>query len=377
MLAMKLTIRPEQVSAFTLQRQHLLHPAEDPQQVVRDLIAIQAQYPSGLSLTLWARCFYLWRDWLDDALYEGRSLVKTWCLRGAVHIIDSQDLGLMVASVGRSQSREHRHFMQTRRGFSQGEIENLNQMILQALQRRILTREQLHSAIPKLNRIAGASWGLDVKDLAFSGDLVFADPVGPLSRFATREIWMLSGSLDLHSEEEACRDLLMRYLASYGPATPQDFAHWTGLKMEVVNQIFSVCTPNLIQIEAPGYRGNLFLRAQDESLLQDGEVSLPVIRLLPKFDPILMGYRDKTRFIDREHIERVYRTAGQVEAVILLNGRVAATWRAALLGKGLLRFTLDPFLPFSKPEQAILEEAVEKMRVFLLAKELELVFQLA
>ncbi len=372
---MNLSIHPEQVAAFTLQRQHLIHPVEDPQQVVRDLIAIQAQYPSGLSLSLWARCSYLWRDWLDDALYEGRSLVKTWCLRGSVHIIDSEDLGLMVASIGRAQAREHRHFMETRRGIGEKEIEQFNHMILQALENRIMTREQLHTAIPSLSRIAGVSWGLDVKDLAFSGDLVFADPLGSLSRFATRDIWMLNGSLHLLSEEEASRLLLMRYLAHYGPATPQDFSHWTGLKMEVVNHIFSICAPDLIQIEAAGYRGKLFMRVEDEPYLQNREAHNFYLRLLPKFDPILMGYREKIRFIDRERLEHVFRPAGQVEAVVLLNGRVAATWSASLQRKGLLKFSLDPFRPFDPVEQGLLEAAAEKLKVFLLAKELEIVVQ--
>lgn len=345
--ALKLT--PRQILDLTLRGQYLSRPAEQPLEAVRRLIAIQAQYAATAPLAIRARSRDLPSDWVGTALSEKRTLVKTWCLRGTVHILASADLAMMVQAVGEENLRDYEYFMKTRRGMDRQSLQSLSEAILRALARRPLRRSELHEAVPELATLQGASWGLDVKGLAFTGALVFACSDGAETSFARREVWLPELPWEPPPPAEAGRELLLRYLAAYGPATMQDFAHWSGLKMRTVQAVFGACAQELVLAEVAGQGGRHYLRRQDEALVREGDEVGPRTCFLPKFDPLLMAYKDKTRFIDRENLARVYRPAGQVEAVILLQGRAAATWRANLAGTKL-RLTVSPFRRLTEPE---------------------------
>jgi hypothetical protein len=206
----KIRLTPKQASAFTMTRQFLTSPAGQPLDVVRHLTAIQAQYSATVPLALWARTGSLSPDWVRNALFDTRLLVKTWCLRGTVHVLARTDLALMVGAIGPQQLRDHERFMRTRRGIDGHAIHALNEAILGALAQRPLGRSELHRAVPELATIEGASWGLDVKALAFLGDLVFASAEGAETHFARRDVWLPGSSWTLPSEIEARRELLLR-----------------------------------------------------------------------------------------------------------------------------------------------------------------------
>lgn len=87
-----------------------------------------------------------------------------------------------------------------------------------------------------------------------------------------------------------------------------------------------------------------------------------------------MGYKDKTRFIDEENLSRVYRPAGQIEAVVLLQGRAMATWRTSFQGVKL-RLTVTPFRRLVWRELTLVKSTVEQLAAFLSAKGLDLAIQ--
>jgi hypothetical protein len=65
------------------------------------------------------------------------------------------------------------------------------------------------------------------------------------------------------------------------------------------------------------------------------------VRLLPTFDPYLMGHASRDHLFEVVHRARVSRVAGWISAVVLVDGRVAATWTHTVL-KQTLRITVDP-----------------------------------
>jgi hypothetical protein len=369
----KIRLTPKQAAAFTMARQLLTGPAGQPLDVVRRLTAVQAQYSATVPLALWARTASLSLDWVKSALLDTKVLVKTWCLRGTVHVLASADLAMMVGAIGSQQLRDHERFMKTRRGMDGHTIDALNEAVLGALAQRPLGRLELHLAVPELANIEGASWGLDVKALAFLGGLVFADVAGAETHFERRDAWLPGLSWVLPSEIEAQRELLLRYLLAYGPATMQDFAHWSGLKMKAVRETLEACAPDLIPVEVAAWHGDYYLCAKDESVLTDRDEPQGV-RFLPKFDPLLMAYKDKQRFIGEHFLSQVYRRGGQVEAVVLLAGQAIATWRTRLQGTRL-RFVCRSFGQLGDHERSMLTYGAEQLAAFLCAKKLDLVIQ--
>jgi hypothetical protein len=68
--------------------------------VVSRLCGVHAQLMSSAELTLWARVDGLARDDVASALWDQRTLVKTWAMRGTLHLLPSSELGLWLAGLG-------------------------------------------------------------------------------------------------------------------------------------------------------------------------------------------------------------------------------------------------------------------------------------
>ncbi len=115
-------------------------------------------------------------------------------------------------------------------------------------------------------------------------------------------------------------DIMRSYFDIYGPATLRDFKHWFGKATPEVNEAFA-----RIQSEYILANGNLLLAHKDLALLET-VADIPLI-ITGKFDPICLSYQDKSWLIGKEHHSRVWGKAGIVEAVILIDGTIAATWR--------------------------------------------------
>jgi hypothetical protein len=63
---------------------------------------------------------------------------------------------------------------------------------------------------------------------------------------------------------------------------------------------------------------------------------------LPPFDPYVLGHNTRDHLVDATYLSRVSRTAGWISAVVLIGGRVVATW-SHTVAKDTLRITVDPF----------------------------------
>src|SRR5919199_5535442 len=187
-----------EVLAWRLTRQHLARRAtqDDALGVVSQICGLHAQVMSSAELTLWARVDDLDRDAVQKALWEERSLVKTWAMRGTLHLLPADELPIWGGAQGVLKPRYHapswlRHF-----GLTREEAEVLIAAIPEALDGRMLTREELAQEV---GRIVGSeelgnklrhSWGALLKPAAFRGHLIFAPSVGQNVRFARPDQWL-------------------------------------------------------------------------------------------------------------------------------------------------------------------------------------------
>ncbi len=115
-------------------------------------------------------------------------------------------------------------------------------------------------------------------------------------------------------------DIMRGYFDVYGPATLRDFKHWLGKTTPEVNAAFDCIKGEYIPVN-----GNMLLAHKDLALLEEA-TDIPLI-VTGKFDPICLSYQDKSWLIAKEHNSKVWGKAGIVEAVILVDGMIAATWR--------------------------------------------------
>ncbi len=88
------------VNSWRLSSHHLAKRARKGQieKVVSDLCGVQAQVLSYAALAIWARVEGITMQDVQDALWKHRSVVKTWCMRGTLHLLAASDLPVYVAA---------------------------------------------------------------------------------------------------------------------------------------------------------------------------------------------------------------------------------------------------------------------------------------
>lgn len=356
---MSLKVTQKQALGFLFDRQFLNTPTADPIAITQRLIVIQTQYSASLPGALWARSKGLRADDVQHALTEARNLVKFWAVRGTLHTVATADLPFITQAVNLSRVEGYLGYMQERMGWEVERVTAMNEAIYAVLKDGPLRRQDIHAAVPDA-QVPGAGWGMDVKPLVYAGRVVIAGD----KQFAQRERWLSHLDWQLpHADEASARvELLRRYLSGYGVATLQDFAHWSGFGVVVCREIFQQAQDHLLALEVEGWNGTFYVLKEDEDALLASR-KIPAISLLPKFDVVTLAYKDKTRFMGKEHYKRVYRIAAQVEATLMLKGRIVATWRQKL-SANKLTLTLEAFRPFTPAEMQGIEKKAYSLAEF-------------
>jgi winged helix DNA-binding protein len=335
-----------QVHAFRMARHHLTKraPKKDLARVVGDIGGVQAQVMSAAALQVAVRVDCSVDD-VRAALWKDRELVKTWLMRGTLHLLPAEDLPLYTAAM-------RTHWMRTRDAWlkyvemNQSEFAELIDAIGQALDGQALTREELIARVGKsrserVQAVLKSGWGGILKPVARSGLLCFGPSRGQSVTFVRPQQWL--GSWRDVDPDAALIEVARRYLRAYGPATKQDFARWWGTWSGVGNAGWTGLADERVTVSIEGQRADLLAADLDRI---SAESPAPSVRLLPNFDPYLMGHASRDHLFAPEYRSRVSRTAGWISAVVLFDGRVVATWTHAV-AKRALTVTVDPFRKLS------------------------------
>src|SRR5581483_11715965 len=226
------------VAAWRLQRHYLDRraPAGSMLKVAGRLCGLHAQVLSCAGLTLWARVENLNRQAVERALWRDRTLVKTWAMRGTLHLLPAKELPLWHAALGTSPRYLRETLWKKYFGISLAELDELTVAVGAALENRTLTREELVAEVGRITRspafstkLAESSWGTILKPAAFTGRLCFAPSAGQRVRFTRPDTWLNRKSPDpAIAPEAATVEVARRFLAAYGPATFHDLARWWG-----------------------------------------------------------------------------------------------------------------------------------------------------
>ena len=353
-----------QVHGFRLRRHHLQRraPRADLVGVVADLCGVQAQLSSAAELALWARVRGLKSEDVESALWRERSLVKTWCMRGTTHLLPAAEFPMYVAALRDSAVARDRNWI-ARYGISEREMDAMADGVVEALASRPLARRDLADRVvglvgPKARRWVEHSWGGIVRHPCFQGRVCFGAPQGREVTFVRTDQWV-AHKANL-SPEDARTEMLRHYLRAYGPATSQDFLAWSGMAAKEVRAVWAGC-PGLSEVSVEGRRAWV-LREDLDGLAR--ATTMLSVRLLPSFDAYLLGHRDKSHLVDAAHYKRVYRKAGWLSPVVLVDGKVAGLWTYGTKGEKDV-VTIEPFRSLSRTEREGIAAEVEDLGRFL------------
>jgi hypothetical protein len=351
----------ERARAFRLARHRLDRraPPGSLLEVVRELCGVHAQLASSAELALWARVDGLERDAVRAALEDERRLVKTWAMRGTLHLLAADDLALYVAVLGPRWDNPGGAWLRGH-GVPEEHFRAIVRAVPRALDGRPRTREEVADRLaeaggPELRERLLSGWGALLKPSAHRGELCFGSPRGRNVTFVRPDRWL--GPLERYDPDDGAREVARRFLAAYGPATTDGFARWIGFRGALPKRMLASLGDEAAEVEVDG-EAALVLAADLDTL---GKAGRPRgVRLLPAFDPLVVGVRPRDHIVPAEHEARVYRPQAWISPVVLVDGVAAGIWKHE---HGRVEVELFGRIP--RAAQQALDEEAERLRAFL------------
>lgn len=304
-----------QVLAFRQARQHLPpgDPCPDQRVLAHELFGLHAQLARSARSAAAAR---------GAASVDG--LLKTWWVRGTLHLVDPEDLAVFVAAMSTLRPRHHTPSWSRYHGISRPQVDAALAAIPQALDGTTLTREALADAVVALTGDPGVAhalqdgWGATLKLAAFRGDLVFAAIDGAPVRFTRPALPPLPDAA------EACAEVARRALRAYGPWTREELAKWFGHPSAAqCGRWIAALGDEVAEVEVDGTAR--WLLAEDVTRLESAVVPAGLEVRLPAFDPfVVAGPRSGPAFAIDPAL--VFRKGGWLSAVVVRDGRIADVW---------------------------------------------------
>ncbi len=358
------SINWSQVSAFRFKRHHLpSNQLENPVNISGDVCGIQPQVLSAAKLAFGARLADNTHHAIEAALWDSRKLVKTSCLRQTLHIIPSVNFSIYINALKNSQHSALNRIM-SRFNITQKEREDLNNHIINTLSNGPLTKQKLANTVKK-KVSKNVKMGMEkvwnpFKSVMADGLVCYYPIQGQKTTLVLTGDWLPEYE-DIPAQE-AKRKLLMQYLRAYGPAVPQDFSKWSGIAMSEVAEIWRQIKHKLSKMNIG--TDQKYILTEDYDVLKNTSKIEDNVRLIPGFDPYLLGHRTKNHLVDSQFYKKVFRNQGWISPVILLNGKIYGVWSYNKKGKN---FEIDLNL-FEKPTADIkskIEKEAERMGKFM------------
>ncbi|MFJ8664893.1 winged helix DNA-binding domain-containing protein [Streptomyces sp. NPDC093600] len=366
-----MTTTPPHVSwaeadARRIHRQFLDEPADaPPAAVTAAMLGAHAQVLSAAELSVALRTTGATRADVRAALWQDRSLIKTYGPRGTVHLLPAADLPLWTGALSEIPSGPNQMPPDVR--MTAAQTDEVVAAIGDALAGAELTVDELTDAIVARTgpwageRVMDAfqdkwpRWRQMTHTAAHRGVLCFGPNRG-------RKITYTSPGVRPAEGTEALGALVERYLYAYGPATPRHFAKW---------------------LAAPaGWAGTLFAALAGDGRIEEvsfedaaawvvaGDNDFPAepargVRLLPYFDAFTIASQPRERLFPGAAYERAL-ARGQAGnfPVLLVDGTVAGVWHQRRSGKRIA-VTVEPLRPLDAARTRELESQAERVAAVL------------
>ena len=265
------------------------------------------------------------------ALAEGR-LIKTWAMRGTLHLLAPQDAGALLSLMASGRSWEkpswERYF-----GMTSKHWDALRPAVREALDTGLLTREELIAAVVAqkglghLGDALRSGWGTLLKPLAWQGDLCFGPSRGNRVTFMRPEIASPRWG-GVPGPDESAPIVIVAYFGAYGPATIGNFRNWLSRGRVSARQIrtwFDALGDRLAQVEVEGQRVHVLAEHLDELAATK---PTKTVRLLPGFDQYVLGPgTEDSHVLPAKRRTAVSRQAGWIAPIVVAGGVVKGTWQ--------------------------------------------------
>ncbi|WP_378145025.1 winged helix DNA-binding domain-containing protein [Cnuibacter sp. UC19_7] len=314
--------------------------ADEVVAAVERLVAVQAQ---DFGQSLWALGARAPGATLRDveAAFESRRIVRSWPMRGTLHILSPDDLRAILdltaeRTIASARTR-HRGL-----GLDDDTFARATAILRDGLAGRSLDREETLALLAAGGVATDGQRGIHLLwRLAHDGLICWGPTDTTRQRLVLLDEW--APPREEPTRDETLRRLLLRYVAGHGPVTLRDFVWWTKLTVKDATRARELAGDELVEHEVDGQIQLMTPDAPERpSRSSSGVVALP------SFDEYLIGYPDRTPMVRPEWLDRVVPGAnGLVLPIVVSAGQVVGTWRRRL-DPGRIRVSVEPFEPWSE-----------------------------
>jgi hypothetical protein len=351
-----------QVRARRLTRSRLLEPAGSLVEAARATCGIQAQLQVAAEIGLSLRSGATQED-VRRALWEERTLVRTWTLRGTLHLHPADELGLWTAAAT---------------GLAETDLEpkrraRLLAAFADALDGRELLREELADEVARragewAREPLSSGWAFLLGDAVRAGILCSGPPRGTKVTFVRADQWL--GPVRAWDEREALREAARRFLKAYGPVGHRSLVYIGVRGAAAQKALLDELREELVPVEVEGAQA--WLHADDADLPEPA----PSVRLVPMWDCYLLGFREHDHVFAPDAKELYWDTrwkkSGRYEtpvqfANVLVDGAVAGKWERRVRG-GVLEVEARLAGPLTRPQREELEAEAARVATVLGAR---------
>ncbi len=334
------------------------HPFTSAVDVVTWLGALQAQ---DVASGMWSLGARLPGSSVGDVAeaFEDAQILRTWPMRGTIHIVPSRDARWMLDLTGR-RSLDLSLRQREQLGMTLPEADRAASVLEAALAGgRRLTRAE---ALGTLSDAGIATDGQRGYHLLVHSSLLGVTCIGPQQgteqTFVRLDEW--APEQVEYGRADALVELAFRYFRSHGPTTVRDFAGWTGLTLTDARAGVAGNVGRLAPVGAAGEE--IWQAADPDPRLSGGTRG---VLALPGFDELVLGYKDRSLHVPDGALDLIVPGGnGVFRATIVVDGTVRATWRRTLRGSRVV-IDVEPFAPLAPRTLAAARRALERYADYL------------
>jgi hypothetical protein len=348
-----LTLR--ELNRATLARQMLLERENvSPFEAVRRLVALQAQVTSPPYVGLWTRLEDFGREDLTRLMLE-RRVVRATLMRATLQLMTADDYLLLRPALQPALTRSMRSIAGKRL-----EGLDLDRLISSA---RDFFEEEPRTFADLRPLLSELEPDRDPSALAYAVRTML-----PLVQVPSGGVWGYSGKAPFTTPErwlgrppsgsEEARDLILRYLAAFGPAAAKDVQTWSGRTQ--LKPVVEEMRPELRTFHDEN--GNELFDLP-EAPLPPADTPVPP-RFVPDYDNLVLSHAERGRVLPDEHRKKVFLSAARVRATFLIDGFVRGAWKIEKTRK-TATLQIEPFEPLSTEDRNTLNDEGEHLVRFV------------
>jgi len=300
-----------------------------------------------------------------EAMLEDRQALRTWPMRGTVHLVPPRDARWMLDLMG-SRALQGAAARRAYLGLSDADANRAVDVLGTALAGGgRLTRAQCVEALVAAGISTAGQLGYHLLWYASQcGVTCIAPNLGKEQTFVLLDEWAPEATVV--DRDEALALIAYRYFRSHGPTTRQDFAGWTGLTAADAKRGIAGAGEQLVTVTVEG--SEMILAADAVDSMGAAEVA-PLgrdeVRVLPGFDEYLLGFKDRTLMIEPEHKQAIIPGGnGIFQPTVVRSGRVVATWKRSVRRASVV-IDVKPLVRLAAADRTRVERSLQPYGAFV------------